>query len=186
MFGLALLVSGFSDRGIWIIDAQSQLTIQGSTNVNDFFCRVEYCAGTDTLQYQQDNDRGQMLFTRSRMTVPVRSFDCGAKPISKDFWKTLKADTYPQLEINFISLETPNFRDGKNIRGAVSIKLAGVTARYSICYQVNVYENGNVWLKGNHAVNFSDFELEAPEKLKGLIRVKEVLNVEFNLMLTKV
>ena len=183
---LALIGTGFGDKGIWIIDAESQLTIQGSTNLNDFICKIEYCTGTDTLQYVENRTGRELRFTRSRMRVPIRSFDCGAKPISKDFWKTLKSETHPDLEINFVSLQTPDFRNSRNIKGLVNITLAGVTAKYNICYQVKVKDNGDVWLKGTHAVNFADFQLEAPEKLQGLIKVREVLNVEFNLVLKEI
>ena len=183
---LAAAGGGFTSKGIWVIDAQSQLTIQGSTNINDFSCKIEYCTGTDTLQYVENNSTQELRFTRSRMTVPVRSFDCGSRPISKDFWKTLKSETFPNLEIDFISLQNLHFTDKSNITGVVDITLAGVTTRYNICYEVTVKDNGYFLLQGNHAVNFSDFELEAPEKLKGLIKVKEVLNVEFNLVLKEV
>lgn len=183
---LAFIGSANSGIGIYIIDAESQLSIQGSTNVNEFTCKIGYWTGTDTLQYVENNTSRELRFTRSRMTLPIRSFDCGAKPISKDFWKTLRAETHPDLEINFISLQTPYFRDGKDIKGVVDIRLAGVTTRYTIEYHVKVRDDGSILLNGAHAVNFSDFQLEAPEKLKGLIRVKEVLNVEFNLVLKEV
>lgn len=186
ILALAFAGSGFSDKGIYIIDAESQLSIQGRTNVNEFTCKIEYCTGTDTLQYIENSSTTELRFTRSRMSLPIRSFDCGAKPISRDFWKTLKAEVHPDLEINFISLQTPSFRNGKNIKGVVDIRLAGVTTRYTICYQVNVRGDGSILLNGAHAVNFSDFQLDAPEKLKGLIKVKEVLNVEFNLVLKEV
>lgn len=181
-----LLCSGFADEGIWVIDAESQLTIQGSTNVNDFICKIDYCTGTDTLQYIENNSGNELRFTRSLMTVPIRSFDCGAKPISKDFWKTLKAETYPEMTINFISLQNLHFKNNSNIDGIVDIALAGVTARYTIRYHVQVKDNGNVLLRGRHAVNFSDFQLVAPQKLNGLIKVKEVLKVDFNLLLKEV
>src|SRR5688572_31357040 len=100
---VALAATGFTNKGIWLVAAESRLTIHGATNVNDFICKIEYCTGTDTLQYAESNSTGQLLFSRGRMTVPVRSFDCGAKPISKDFWKTLKAERHPNIEINFIS-----------------------------------------------------------------------------------
>ncbi|HET9486748.1 MAG TPA: hypothetical protein VFO54_04915 [Chryseosolibacter sp.] len=186
MLALMVLSSGFSGKGIWIIDAQSRLTIQGSTNLNDFICKVDYCTGTDTLQYEENSARKEMCFTRSRMTVPVRSFDCGAKPISKDFWKTLKAETYPEMNIDFISLQNVYFKNKSHINGVVDITLAGVTARYTIKYFVTVKDNGTVLLQGTHAVNFSDFQLEAPEKLNGLIKVKEALKVDFNLLLKEV
>ena len=183
---LALAGTGFNPKGSWIIDAESRLTIHGSTNVNEFICAIEYCTGTDTLQYAENNSTGDLRFSRGRMSVPVRSFDCGAKPISKDFWKTLKAETHPNLEINFISLENISLRNKKNIKGVVDITLAGRTTRYDICYQVSMNDNATIFLTGMHAVNFADFQLEAPEKLKGLIKVKESLKVQFNLVLKEI
>lgn len=183
---VALGGSGFTSTGIWVIDAESKLTIHGSTNVNNFICKIEYCTGTDTLKYAESNSTGQLLFTRGRMVVPVRSFDCGAKPISKDFWKTLKAEAFPNLEINFISLEDLSLQNKRNIKGLVDITLAGITTRYDICYQVSLNENGTIYLTGVHAVNFTDFELKAPEKLKGLIKVREALKVQFYLVLKEI
>lgn len=183
---LALAGTGFAPKGIWIIDAESHLTIQGSTNVNDFVCKIDYCTGTDTLQYIEYQSTRELRFTRSRMTVPIRSFNCGAKPISKDFWKTLKSETHPNLEINFVSLQDLAFKGKSNIKGVVDITLAGITTRYTICYQASVKPNGNVLLEGAHTVKFSDFGLIAPQKLKGLMKVKEGLKVQFNLLLKEV
>jgi len=182
----ALMCCGFAFKGAWIIDAESRLTIQGSTNVNDFICKIDYCTGTDTLRCVENNSTQELQFTRSRMIVPIRSFDCGSKPISKDFWKTLKAEKYPELTINFISLQNQYFKNNSNIKGIVDITLAGVTARYTICYHVTLRSNDTVLLKGMHAVKFSDFQLVAPEKLVGLIKVKEGLKVEFNLVLKEI
>ena len=92
-------------KGTWVIEAESQLAIEGSTNVNAFVCRMVYCTGTDTLQYIEDTTTSQLRFTRRRMTIPISNFDCGAKPISKDFRRTLKAESHPNLEIQFITLE---------------------------------------------------------------------------------
>ena len=186
VLALALISSAFSVEGTWIIDAESRLTIQGSTNVNEFTCKIESCTGTDTLQYVENNSTRQLRFTRSTMIVPIRSFDCGAKPISKDFWNTLKSESHPNLEIRFISLESLHFKKNSYIKGIVDITLAGVTARYAVCYAVQIKDNSAVLLKGAHSVNFADFGLEAPRKMRGLIKVKEALNVEFNLILREI
>ncbi|HEU5146407.1 MAG TPA: YceI family protein [Chryseosolibacter sp.] len=184
--GLSLAGTGLAPEGIWIVDAQSHLTIHGSTNVNNFSCKMQYCTGTDTLQYVECHSARELRFTRSLMTVPIRSFDCGAKPISKDFWKTLRSETHPNLQINFISLQNLTFRDKSNIKGVVDITLAGSTTRYTIGYQATINRNGDVLLKGAHTVNFADFGLAAPQKMKGLIKVKEGLRVEFNLVLKQI
>ena len=186
VIALAFCATGFTRIGSWVIDEESQLTIQGSTNVNAFTCKIEHYGGTDTLHYLENNSAHELHFIRTRMTVPIRSFDCGAKHISKDFRKTLKAESHPNLEISFVSLKTLDFKDKSDIKGVVDITLAGVTARYTICYQVSVKPNGKVLLTGIQAVSFSDFQLTAPEKLKGLIKVNEGLKVEFNLVLKEV
>lgn len=153
IIGFSLAGTGLVSEAIWIIDAQIHLTIHGSTNVNNFSCKIEYCTGTDTLQYVEHHSARELRFTRGLMTVPIRSFDCGAKPISKDFWKTLRVETHANLT------------------------LAGSTPRCTICYQASIDRNGDVLLKGTYAVNFADFGLAALQKMKGLIRVNEGLRV---------
>jgi hypothetical protein len=179
---LALLCSGFTDKRIWIIDAKSRLTIQGFTNINKFSCALQYYPGNDTL-YEGSAPAQELIFTRSAMTIPVRSFDCGSRPLSRDFWTTLKSDTYPLMKINFISLDRRDLRKRGDVRGVMDITLAGVTARFTVCYHSTTAPNGMVLLAGSHLVNFSDFRLHAPEKMNGLIKVREGLKVNFNLLL---
>lgn len=181
----AFLGSSSSDSGTWIIEAGSKLAIRGSTNVNKFTCKIDYYCGSDTLQYARNHGTGKLHFANNKMTIPVRSFDCGAKQISNDFWRTLKSDTYPELAIKFRSLENPFNQNACFINGVLDITLAGVTTTYTVRYRVTLDKN-TILLNGIHPVNFSDFNLEAPEKLQGLIKVNEVLNVEFNLVLKEV
>lgn len=173
-------------KGTWVIDANSQLAIEGSTNVNAFICRIEYCTGTDTLKYIEHEAPGKLHFTRRRMTVPIRSFDCGSRAMSKDFWRTLNAERYPNLEIYFISLDNIFLENKRVTEGVVDISLAGVTTRYNICFRKSREDNGNMVLKGRQRVHFSEFQLVPPQKLKGLIKVNESLNVDFHLVLKEI
>lgn len=180
-----LVVTGFRYENVWIIDAKSQLAIHGSTNLTNFTCKFDCYNGGDTLQFVKNIAACELQFSRNRMTIPVRGFDCGVRQISRDFWETLKSETYPELDISFRSLQDIGHGNGDSVKGIVDITLAGVTVRYTIFYSVTQYKN-TILLKGNHPVCFSDFNLKAPEKLQGLIKVRETLNVEFNLVLTPV
>jgi hypothetical protein len=178
-----LMGSSSSERGSWIIEMDSKLAIRGSTNINEFVCKIDYYCGSDTLQFVRNPKDQRLIFSSNRMTIPIKDFDCGARQISNDFFKTLKSDTYPELSIQFRTLDNPF--NQKISAGVVDITLAGVTTTYTVCYRVRIDKN-IVYLNGVHPVNFSDFKLEAPKKLQGLIKVKEVLNVEFNLVLKEV
>jgi hypothetical protein len=178
----AFFSSSTFDKGTWLIDTDSELYIYGSTNVNNFTCKFDSYKGGDTLEFIEEHSSSTLKFSFNQMTIPVKSFDCGVKQISRDFWKTLKSESYPDLRINFRSLQNLNVRNNTWVDGVVDITLAGVTARYTINYHVTT-NNKVISLKGTHPVNFSEFNLLAPEKLKGLIKVNECLEVEFNLVL---
>jgi hypothetical protein len=183
IIAVAVLSSGFSDKGVWLIDSKSRLVIYGYTNVNNFTCKIASSSGTDTLQYVRNDTTCETLFSRNQMSIPIRSFDCGPRQISKDFHKTLKSETYPALLINFRSLRNFSVTDNSSIPGVIDITLAGVTAQYTVRFCLKIKNNDTIILTGMHQVNFSDFKLKAPEKLSGLIKVQEALDVEFNLVL---
>jgi hypothetical protein len=178
----AMFCSGFSNDEAWIIRSESKLAIHGATNVNTFTCKLNSYAGHDTLRYYNNHNTSRFEFTTNRMTIPIISFNCGAQQISRDFHKTLKSDRYPQLDINFISLENNALHDGSAVKGILDITLAGVTTRYEIKFALSSKEE-MILLSGTQPVNFSDFKLEAPQKFQGLILVREILNVEFHLVL---
>jgi hypothetical protein len=85
-----------------------------------------------------------------------------------------------------MSLQNPTYTNNSCVNGVVDITLAGVTKRYTIQFSVVRSNQNSIFLKGTHPVAFSDFDLDAPEKLAGLIKVREVLNVEFNLVLREI
>ena len=180
-----LLCSAFSNEGTWVIDRQSRMTIHGSTNINTFSCQIGSYTGHDTLRYYQNIAGCEMQFSSSTMTIPIRHFDCGSRQISSDFWKTLKSETHPRLRIDFVSLQNIPVRSDGLVSGVVDISLAGVTTRYTILFDMRV-KNNLVLLTGIHVANFSDFNLVPPEKLRGLIRVQQLLRVEFDLVLKPV
>ncbi len=179
------LNSGFTDKGMWIIDSDSKLTIQGSTNINEFSCKINYYLGADTLQYEKNYNSGMLVFSNNCMSIPITNFECDTKQISRDFRESLKAETYPDLTIYFRSLECPGSKNGL-INGVVDISLAGATTQYTIQYKVTVKDKKTILLKGIRPVAFSDFKLVPPKKLQGLIRVDEILNVEFDLVLKQI
>jgi hypothetical protein len=181
----ALLCSGHSNERTWVIDSKSKLAIHGSTNVNSFTCNVTSYTRNDTLRYFKNYAAGELQFTTNRMSIPISAFNCGSKQISRDFRRTLKSDSYPQLEIDFISLQGLSSSADSVLNSVLEITLAGVTTRYNMRLNMNV-KNGVMFLSGIQRVKFADFKLAAPEKFKGLIRVKEILHVDFQLVLKEV
>ena len=87
------------------------------------------------------------------------------------------------MKIQFLSLNKYPEMKGQQevINGQVKIELSGVTKSYEVNYKFYVDDKKMLQLVGDRKVNFSDFNLTPPRKLGGIIRVNDILNVEFNL-----
>ena len=187
LFILLLCISSFQSRnvaGSWVIERNSTLAIDGSSNINKFTCDIREYIKTDTLRSVNDQARRKFIFQNSHLSVDIKRFDCHHKYITSDFRKMLKSDHYPSLVIRFISLE--EFHQDGIVKGLVDIELAGKRKRMEINYSCSHIGANQLRLQGVKLMKFSDFELEAPKKIGGLIRINEEIIVNFNLFFRKI
>lgn len=171
----------------WAVQKTSSLKIEGSSNVNRFACEVQGYFQTDTIAFTPAQDVTRVVPLSGSLTVDVAGFDCQNRMLTKDLRKTLRSDAHPKLEVRFISLERiPFLQDNKDqLKGVVEVELAGVSKRFEIDYSL-LKQGGNLQLDGHREFNFSDFRLKAPQRLGGMIRVKDQFNVRFHLNLQQV
>lgn len=170
-------------EGKWVIDYNSQLLIHGQTNVNKFTCFISCYNNVDTLAYNLSPKTKDLVFEKNAMIIPLYNFNCGNNLITKDFRTTVKADQYPYLKIAFLSLDN-NTKTG-NATARMEITLANVVKRVTVKFNLNP-KGEFLQLTGNHEVCFTDFALEAPQRMMGLVKVQEALHVEFNLLIRPV
>lgn len=170
-------------EGNWVIEKNSTLAIDGSSNINKFTCDIHEYVNPDTLRSVNDQARKKYFFNNSHLTVDIKKFDCHHKYITSDFRRMLKADDYPSLVIRFISLE--DFQQGGVVKGLVDIELAGRKKRLEINYNCSQIGSNQLRLQGVRQMKFTDFDLEAPKKIGGLIRINEEIVINFNLFFRK-
>ena len=165
----------------WVISQNSSLTINGNTNVNKFSCAISSYPKTDTIIINEAKANENLMLTGA-LTLSVKNFECNNVMMTHQFRKTLKHEEFPLLYITFLSLkEFPNPNQKINlIKGLVAIKIAGITKKFEICYQLE-FVNNNLVLRGNQDIKFSDFKLVAPQRIGKLIKAKDQLNVVFEL-----
>jgi hypothetical protein len=168
----------------FIVQPSSKLTINGKTNVNAFQCTTMSYHGKDTL-ILIEGGRRRPFFEKGFVGLDASSFDCGMKVMTSDFSKTIKAKEFPSIFIEFISFEKiPLYSNAKDqFKGKIKISLGGVTQTFQMDCTIEPGTSGNIHLKGGRSFSFSDFNLQAPERVMGLIKVKDTLDVNFHLVL---
>lgn len=170
----------------WNILNNSSISIRGSSNINTFTCQTNGAFKAETLRglVTKSNKTVEMA---GAITVPIEQFDCKNRMLNTDLRKTLKADTYPEMKIQFLSLERmPIPNEGEDyVSGYVIIELAGKKKKFHLRYAFSEIPNGLI-LSGSRSFSFADFELSPPKKVGGLIKVRDDFDVGFTLVLSKV
>jgi hypothetical protein len=168
----------------WVVMQGSSLTVNGSTNVNTFQCDIVNYNLPDTVTCFKLQQRGAVLPMTGKLNLSIDAFDCHNKMMTSDLRKTLKAKDFPILSVKFITINSfPDFKNPTKITGIVDIGLAGVSKKFEINYYFTADDKNHVRLKGDQKIHFSDFNLNPPSKLGGIIKAKDELLVEFKLNL---
>ncbi len=158
----------------------SKLTINGTSNVNDFRCIYDEDSASGTASNEQYDaiQNASTSTSEDVLVLVVDSFDCGKRGINRDFRNTLKSDIYPTIHVELIDVVRKNEIPAMAI---VNISLVGITKEYSVELGEAYVEDGDTLVPGTQIINMSDFNIEPPRALFGLIKVRDELTIQFSL-----
>jgi hypothetical protein len=169
--------SDFKNTSV-VITTESSLMVKGTTNVNTFSCIYDIDKFKNPIQVFYHLESDKMIFNKTALVLDSNAFDCGGKAINNDFKKILKADKYPQITL-FLK-EISLFENSKDLHASVNIQIAGITKPYKI--PVKFKKNNHMLISGDLAISLTDYNLEAPKKLFGLISVDDKIEIKFQLV----
>ncbi|MBC8004277.1 MAG: YceI family protein [Verrucomicrobia bacterium] len=166
----------------WVIEKSSNLCITGRSNIAPFQCDVVEYLKEDTIVLES-HEGSPLLGIKGGVEIDINRIDCHQRQLTNNLRKTLKADKNPILKISLVSIGNFRIEGRKNVQGSVIIDLAGVSRKMQIDYEVETDADNNIHLVGIRQLLFSDFKLKAPNKLAGLVKVDDKLQIRFMLVL---
>lgn len=160
------------------------IKIQGSSNVNQFELKntmmpitIRACGHSrDTVALRAKN---------YWLKIPVKSFQSDNQQIYKDFLTLTKANQHPNISVG-ISYEMLHriVSGGSMINVPAEVSIAGVSRAYQIRCQMKNNDPQTIVVTGNQKMKLTDFNISPPEKLFGLIKVNNEINVTFGFVIT--
>jgi hypothetical protein len=180
------------DRTSWKvrIAPSSELSLLGTTNVNTFECGAEQDFGRVWLDVIHPEYSQTIQFERAVLNLDVNSLHCGHEAINRDMRTTLKADQYPQISLQLLQVKLPKQASAiyagnwQKIAAQVRLTLAGNTCTHWIFVDVRQTQENHFRIKGDHSLAFSDFKLTCPTAMMGLIKVDDIIDINFDLRLS--
>ena len=171
----AIAQSNYEQRTIKVLSS-SHLTITGETNISAFTCVFDTSLLADPIQVQYLETGSFIAFQNAKLDLDKKGFDCGSRPINQDFRALVKADQYPEIELELLTIQLNSPASGI---ATIRIKIAGIEKNYPVPVKINSGEI--VGFQGSMEINIEHFDLEPPRKLFGIIVVKEEIQILFDL-----
>lgn len=165
---------------LWVT-SESELTVTGRTNLNTFQCNYLDDL-TDTLWIAIERSSDVYHLQNTTVSLQVDAFDCGGKLINKDFRKLLRSDKYLDINVHFQSFHAaPD--DSVNRLGSLMTRfeLAGGADTHSIdiLKRSEAMQSANYY--GFAELDITNFGLEPPTRLLGMVKVDKMIRVQFDL-----
>ena len=166
------------------IQKNSTLSIRGTTNVipfmlyqnSDNFIRKN-------LTITASKNQNKLYLQENKICVPVNRFNSTNKKALKDFFKLMKSDTYPDLQIKLDYIELTSSNSLAEGNAIVDVTITGVTKKYS--FPIHTHREGNSYLFSiRKDINIRDFRLTPPSQILGMIKVNEWINIDLNMICT--
>lgn len=177
--GGAIHASDPESRGKEVPSACSSfLVIRGESNVNRFSFTF-----INPAPDKVGNTHYNLMWNGKELFIPVREFEASNPHMYKDFLQQMKESRYPYISIRFTDFSTEEHAGYSGyLKYNVRITLAGVTREYAIdCELASCGDNFTI--RGSEILKLTDFNIPPPQKLNGLIKVRDEISVSFSLMI---
>ena len=166
------------------LQPESKLWVEGTSTIKSFSCTAaDVGAVVDAVPNGITQVAAAQKGIRAvRITVPAEKLDCGNGTMNDHMRKAIKLNENPVIEFTMASYDVNKASDGVAGTLTGSLKLGGVTKTIVIPATANP-ENGSLHVVGGYALKMSDFDLTPPSLMFGRIKVRDELNVKFDLLL---
>lgn len=151
--------------------AQANVQVKVVTNVATFECE---CAG-DNFVY-----KGTSLLSSKASVVlfPIVDFDCPKKLMEKDLQELFESDNFPYAKLTVDKVFTSSTKLQSYVKFTLTLK--DVSNDYTIPLQEK-YINGQNYIKGKQPILLTDFGIEPPTKMLGMVKVADEVLVSFTI-----
>jgi polyisoprenoid-binding protein YceI len=180
--------AGWAQRTHLTLHTDSQFWIQGKASSISFTCKVKRVQGAAELPTTRSalSSSADERQTEVVVRVPVQAFDCGNSRMTEDLQEALKMEKHPKIKFELVhaTVGTPLDTTGTwrtvNVLGALTI--AGTKRLINLEAAGHALDKHRFRVRGCKPIRMTYFNIEPPTKAFGLIKVKDRVEVQFDLL----
>lgn len=168
------------------IRPESKLFLKGTTNVNSFTCD---CTDHYPPQFLEVESQGTYArFQKAGIRISTRDFNCHNRKIEADLEKALHADQYPHIGVDLMESwqntqgTSGDSKDWFSVKAKVKITITNVSKQHQILGKARKIGNNRFQLIGEKDIQMSEFGIEPPTAMFGMIKVNDWITFHFDLI----
>ncbi|MDZ7776560.1 MAG: YceI family protein [Bacteroidales bacterium] len=150
-----------------------------TSNIKAFSCNYQFNQYQKQSQFPVNPFDGEHHIDSLVISIPATAFDCGNKLLKRDFRKTLNAGEHPDITLKTGKIWLGNDYKTKRIHAEVMMTIGGKRRSENISYTIEWIDNRTLVMRGKTSVDITDFDLDPTSRLFGLVKVDEVVTIDF-------
>ncbi len=191
------LLSGFSDPPVRVmdmsysIDPGSSLAIAGTSNVNSFNCFCNENFIKRPVKVTSIDSSMVLRLSNAVLKLPTKTMDCNNSRMNSDLCDALKADQYPYIvielhEVNLSNLNRQALKGGewRNVVAIATLTITNVCRPLVLDVRAQQVSPGHYHFVSSKDLKMTDFKVDPPTALFGLIKVHNEINIKLDLYAT--
>lgn len=173
--------------GEFRIDPSSRLRLEGATNINQFSCDCQENFPKGTYNVLEDAHPFLLRLEKTALKLSIQKLDCGRKAINKDLQKALQADVHPHIKIEILSVRLPELERTNptevwvDVPVQTRITIAGVSRPLHLSVRAKATDENTYQLESQTKVAMTDFGIDPPKPMLGMIKVRDEIEIYFDL-----
>lgn len=171
--------------GTLTLQPESKLWVTGTSNVRDFECTatsltVDVAALPGAVALVVAGEKG---VTGVNVRVPAAQLDCRNGKMNAHMLKALKGPEFPEIAFDLTSYELATIASGANVTLTGDLTLGGVKKVITIKAKTLSSDGSALKVTGTKDITLSEYGLKAPTLMMGTLKVSDVVQVHFDLLL---
>lgn len=170
----------FQAQEVKVNNANSKLTIFGTSNLHDWDMKAERMTGTATFKMENGKLTG---IDKLSFAVEAESLKSGKSGMDKNAYAALDSKSHKNITytLSRVNKVTETGSNTYTIETTGNLKIAGETKQVPIKFTAKTSGN-NVTLSGKVNLNMTHYKIDPPRALMGTVRTGEEITIDFEVI----
>lgn len=171
------------------LESSSTLAFDGTSTLHNFTCvakEINAVIVAEEISTDKPLEVQHPLFTQVTITIPVKKIESGKPSMDENMWEALKADEFSEIVYTMREAKVlpSDSTSGLQVETLGSLTVAGKSKEITMLVQWSRTPEGKLHFQGTTKLLMTDFGIDPPTMMLGVITTGDEITVRFDLFAT--